>query len=81
PTAALDATTELAVLHNLREWGRGRVILMTTHRLSTIRNADHIVFMDEGRVVESGTHSELSRIDGRYRRLISLELTPASVDG
>ncbi len=81
PTAALDATTELAVLHSLREWGRGRVILMTTHRLSTIRNADYIVFMDEGRVVESGTHAELSRIDGRYRRLISLELTLASVDG
>jgi ATP-binding cassette, subfamily B, bacterial len=81
PTAALDAATELAVLRNLREWGRDRVILMITHRLSTIRNADQIVFMDEGRIVESGTHAQLMHTDGRYSRMMSTELTIAAADG
>ena len=74
PTASLDAQTEVKVLDNLHEWGRERVIFLITHRLSTIRRADHIVFLDEGRVVEQGTHEEMMALPrGRYRALVQSE--------
>ena len=75
PTAALDAETELRVLENLVGWGEERIIILVTHRLSTIRRADHIVYLDEGRVLESGSHGALmAKEDGAYRRFVELEL-------
>ena len=75
PTAALDASTELKVMQNLAEWGRGRAIFLVTHRLSTIRRADQIVYLRDGRVVESGSPEELLAIpDGAYRRFVELEI-------
>ena len=77
PTASLDAVTESAVLTNLAEWGRDRAIFLITHRLSTIRRADRIVFLREGRAVEAGTHAELmARPSGFYRALIESEEAP-----
>jgi ABC-type multidrug transport system fused ATPase/permease subunit len=74
PTASLDAATEVALLERLAEWGRGRVIFLVTHRLGTIRRADQIVVLRDGRVVERGTHAELlSDADGSYRRHLELE--------
>lgn len=74
PTAALDAETELRVLSNLAAWGQGRAIFLVTHRLSTIRRADRILYLREGRVLEFGSHSELiDRPDGAYRRFVELE--------
>ncbi len=78
PTAALDAETEQAVLRNLADWGRERVILLVTHRLSTIRNADQIVFLGGGRIVERGAHDELmGRADGHYRAFVAAESVAA----
>ena len=79
PTASLDAETEMALLHNLKAWGNGRVIFLITHRLSTIHLADRVVYLREGRVVEAGTHTTLmARDGGAYRRLIEGEVLPAA---
>ncbi|MXW52912.1 MAG: ABC transporter ATP-binding protein [Gammaproteobacteria bacterium] len=74
PTASLDAKTEHQVLRNLSEWGEDKVVFLITHRLSTIRNADNIAFLEEGVVVETGSHEELmSRPEGRYRAFVQAE--------
>ncbi len=74
PTASLDARTEQQVLANLADWGRGRVIFVVTHRLSTIRNADQIALIEGGRIVERGAHDALMAIpNGRYRAFVGAE--------
>jgi ABC-type multidrug transport system fused ATPase/permease subunit len=74
PTASLDAETEQRVLRRLAEWGARRTIFLITHRLSTVRRADQIVYLSEGRVRERGTHAELmQRPGGAYRRLVETE--------
>jgi ATP-binding cassette, subfamily B, bacterial HlyB/CyaB len=65
-TSALDYSTERQVCQNLIEVFRGRSVFCITHRLSTIRNADVIVVMDQGAVVEQGTHEQLTALKGRY---------------
>ena len=74
PTASLDARTEHEVLSNLSEWGEGKIVFLITHRLSTIRNADNIAFLEDGQIAETGTHDELmSRADSRYRAFVEAE--------
>jgi ATP-binding cassette, subfamily B, bacterial len=74
PTAALDAATEHRVLTNLAEWGKHRAIFLITHRISTIRQANNIIYLDGGRIVENGTHDELMQIEnGRYRAFVEAE--------
>ncbi len=74
PTAALDAYTEHRVLERLSAWGEGRAIFLITHRISTIQQADRILYLDDGRLVENGTHEELMAIrGGRYRSFVETE--------
>ena len=74
PTASLDAETEQRLVRNLAEWGRGHCIFLVTHRLSTVRLADRIVFLDHGKVVETGTPGELlARPGGAYRALVEAD--------
>lgn len=74
PTAALDADTEHRVMTNLANWGQQRAIFLITHRISTIRRADNILYLDDGRVVENGTHEALMQIpNGRYRTFVETE--------
>ena len=74
PTSALDADTEHRVLERLATWGENRAVFLITHRISTIQKADHILYIDKGRLVESGSHAELMTIeDGRYRNFVETE--------
>src|SRR4029453_2272905 len=74
PTASLDAETELRVLGNLAEWGQGRLIFLITHRFSTLRRADQILVLHEGRIAEAGSHEALLALPGgRYRALLERE--------
>ena len=72
-TSALDNESERAVQHSLAELSRGRTTLIIAHRLSTIRGADAIAVVDEGRVVEFGTHDELLARGGTYAKYYRLQ--------
>ena len=73
-TAALDATTEAAVLQTVRECLAHRAVLIVSHRLASVRHADRIAVLDEGQVVELGTHDELLACGGRYRTFYDLQM-------
>jgi len=68
-TSALDAETERLVFANLRQRFRGRTVLFITHRLTTLGDADRILFMEGGRIIEDGRHGELIRLGGSYATL------------
>ena len=73
PTASLDAETEQDVIRNLAEWGKDRVVFIITHRLSTIRNADQIAFLEGGKIRELGSHDELIESAGAYHGFVMAE--------
>lgn len=74
PTSALDADTERKVADALHRIARERIVIVIAHRLSTIRGADQILFLDDGRVIDRGSHAELmARDGGPYRRFVELQ--------
>lgn len=73
-TSALDATNERVIMENLDEFFKGKTSVVIAHRLSTVKNADQIVVLEQGKIVERGTHDELIALQGSYFNLVLHQL-------
>lgn len=73
-TSALDATNERIIMENLNEFFKGKTTVVIAHRLSTVKNSDQIVVLEEGKIIEKGTHKELIQLNGSYYNLVKNQL-------
>ncbi|MDO7851838.1 peptidase domain-containing ABC transporter [Hymenobacter sp. CA1UV-4] len=73
-TNALDSTNENIIMSNMSSFLEGRTVVVVAHRLSTVSNADNIIVLDRGRIVEQGTHQELTGMKGKYYELVKNQL-------
>jgi ATP-binding cassette, subfamily B, bacterial len=73
-TNALDANNERIIMDNLEEFFTGKTVVVVAHRLSTVSNADNIIVLDKGKIIEQGTHHELTALKGEYYGLVKNQL-------
>ncbi|PLX12918.1 MAG: ABC transporter ATP-binding protein [Marinilabiliales bacterium] len=73
-TNALDANNERIIMENLDQFFKGKTVVVVAHRLSTVKNADQIVVLEQGKIVETGTHNQLSKKKGAYYELVKNQL-------
>ena len=73
PTAALDAEAEYRLFERFRQLVAGKTALIISHRFSTVRMADQILVLEEGRITEAGSHAELLSLGGRYAELFEMQ--------
>ena len=72
-TASVDSETENLIQEAIERLISGRTTLMIAHRLSTLRKANKIIVVDQGKIIECGSHEELMELNGKYRRLIEIQ--------
>ncbi len=73
-TNALDAQNERIIVERLQEFYQGRTVVVIAHRLSTVKNTDQIIVLDDGKIVEHGKHEELINLKGYYYQLVKNQL-------
>jgi ATP-binding cassette subfamily B protein len=73
-TNSLDANNERTIMDNLDKFFKGKTVVIVAHRLSTVKNADNIIVLEEGKILEQGKHSELSKLKGSYYQLVKNQL-------
>jgi ATP-binding cassette subfamily B protein len=73
PTAAMDAGAEAEIFEHFRKLTQNRIAILISHRFSTVRMANQIVVIENGRIIERGSHEQLTQLDGHYARLFSLQ--------
>ena len=79
-TSALDARNEKIIMENFTRWFKGKTVVIVAHRLSTVKNADKIVVLEKGRIIEQGNHDELIDLKGAYFNLVKNQLDLDKLD-
>jgi ABC-type multidrug transport system fused ATPase/permease subunit len=73
PTASIDAVTEEKIFSTLEKNTQGKTVILITHRFSTVKNADKIIMLEQGRIIESGSHRDLMRQNGKYAAMYTMQ--------
>ena len=73
PTASIDAEAEYKIFNNIYKFFENKTVIIISHRFSTVRNADRIILIDDGKIAEQGSHDELLALDGRYAKAFKLQ--------
>lgn len=73
PTAAIDAKAEAEIFEHFRDLTANKISIIISHRFSTVRRADYIVVLEQGEILERGSHTELLHLDGQYATLFKLQ--------
>lgn len=73
PTASIDAVAEAEIFNNIYKFVKNKTVIIISHRFSTVRNADRIIVLDKGRIIEEGSHEELLKKDGKYAKAFKLQ--------
>lgn len=73
PTASIDAVAEAKIFDNIYKFAKNKTVIIISHRFSTVRNADRIIVLDKGKIVEQGSHEELLKNNGKYARAFKLQ--------